>query len=276
LASIKEIIAGQVAWLKDMDASLIAMLKQLISTRYHREIATCHRLVGMIGETIAAAEPIRQEWLLAPDAIAVIDGRLIVPDPEPYPDPVINEFYDDRLNEEQVDVINQWIQIVRIGEVILIEDMHALLDRCLSGCGPLGNVQSSTGYLSHLTLPKRWRDTETQSGKLLASAAAKESEAVASSSSVSGAEPTEPSPIDGPVVETAEEAPSTEAEAEVEPIAPTSDGDAVAPPAESVQRPLQSIRDLLTPYLSVPGIEEHYGTIPVSEAVAIFRSRGLV
>ena len=110
------------------------------------------------GEAVASSEPIREEWLVAPDVISVMKNRLVVPAPSPPPLPVVNEFFSDRMNEEQAVNTQQWLNAVSTGSVILEPDMLALLDQGFSAGGPLGSVSLADGStLSHVTFPKTWR-----------------------------------------------------------------------------------------------------------------------
>jgi hypothetical protein len=141
-----------------MEASILTALLEIIKKRYVREASVVERLSVMIGESIENAEPIREQWLLAPDAIAVMKESLIVPTPEPPPIPEIVDFFTDRLNEEQADILHQWMEQVAVGMAILEQDLDALLDRTLSGAGPVGCIVSSgNGILSHVMMPQRWR-----------------------------------------------------------------------------------------------------------------------
>ena len=55
----------------------------------------------MIGECIETADPIRHQWLLAPDVIAVTQGALLVPPPVAPPVPVVEPYETDGLNGGQ-------------------------------------------------------------------------------------------------------------------------------------------------------------------------------
>ena len=55
----------------------------------------------MIGECIETADPIRHQWLLAPDVIAVTQGALLVPPPVPPLEPIVEPYEVDGLNGGQ-------------------------------------------------------------------------------------------------------------------------------------------------------------------------------
>jgi hypothetical protein len=87
-----------------------------------------------------------------------VKGTLTLSYPDPPVVPEIVEFYEDRLNEEQADILRQWLEQIAVGASVLEQDLDALLDRALSTVGPVGCVVSSRdGIVSHVMLPKHWR-----------------------------------------------------------------------------------------------------------------------
>ena len=155
---IKQDLMRQISWLSSMEANLKSMVTMLIGKRHARELACTSRLVEMIGETIEKAEPIRELWLVAPDAISVHPTSLTVP---PAPEPVtpsIAEFFRDHLSGEQMDVLAQLVADIKTGSVVLEEDLASLLDRSASPIGPLGTVHlSDSATLINLTFPRTYR-----------------------------------------------------------------------------------------------------------------------
>lgn len=147
---------------------MVSLLQETIQQRYQLEVASCQRLVDMIGSVIESFSPIREEWLLAPDVIAVVPCHLIVPYPSPPPVPTIQEFHSDKLNVEQMEVFQQRIDAIKLdGDVILLQDLESVLDVSLSTVGPFaslfsGNNESIHSSLRHVTLPPQWRVKEKQ------------------------------------------------------------------------------------------------------------------
>jgi hypothetical protein len=115
----------------------------------------------MIWDTIEASEMIREDWQTTSDAIAVLSSRLVVPAPEATPEPVIQPFFADRLNDEQVSECERWLSLLQLGGGILEEDMATLLDHASSHVGPVACVGSGEGGIGsgllHLSFPSDWK-----------------------------------------------------------------------------------------------------------------------
>jgi hypothetical protein len=165
MTTIRGVVNQQTAWIRNAEASLIRMLYEKVTARYERECASTERLIAMIGECIEAAEPIQHQWLLAPDAIAVIESKRLVPAPAQPPKPEIEAYYEDSLNAFQLEVLRDWLSSVSLGAVILEQDMQAMLDRALSSSGSFGTltVKSDGTYMQQATMPKRWREQDGKS-----------------------------------------------------------------------------------------------------------------
>lgn len=156
--NIKSDVSNQILWLSDMESGLKSMMTMLIEKRHSKELACIARLLEMIGETIEKAEPIRELWLVAADAISVHPASLVVsPEQEP-PIPTVSRVFNDRLNHEQIEVLSQLVADITTGSIVLNEDCSSLLYRCLSPIGPTTVVcLSDTAVMSSLTLPSDYR-----------------------------------------------------------------------------------------------------------------------
>lgn len=158
VAKVRGTVEAQAKWIEDMEASLFQNMRELVKQRYVSELSVSSRLISMVAEAIEECEPLKHEWLVAPDAVSVMHSRLVVPAAEPPPIPHVVHFHNDHLNEEQIHNIQQWLKTVATGSVILEADMHSLLDQGFSWIGPLGNTVMPNGsMLVHLTFPKAWR-----------------------------------------------------------------------------------------------------------------------
>lgn len=141
-----------------MESGIFDLLRTMIAHHFEMEVMAAQCTIRMVSETIEACVPLRVQWLLAPDAVAVMNNELVVPAPVPPPEPTVNEFFTSHLNPEQVSLIQRWMESITTGSVILEQDMHAMLDRGFQGIGPLGMMQlSHAAHLHHLTLPRQWR-----------------------------------------------------------------------------------------------------------------------
>ena len=162
-ATIRRLVGEQTRWLQRTEATLQQLLRDLIEARYDRECASCERLVAMVGECIESADPIHHQWLLAPDVVAVTKGTLLLPAALPPVEPVIDVYEKDGLNAQQFQLMREWLSSVALGEVVLEQDLHALLDRSMTAVGPLAThtcaVAGPDGgaALRHLTMPRTWR-----------------------------------------------------------------------------------------------------------------------
>lgn len=155
---VKDFAEAQVNWLIDCESSIIDISKADIKSRHEKEISCCQRLVDMIGDVVRASEPIREDWLLAPDVIALTPSRLIVPYPQPPPIPHVQVFYSDKLNEEQSEVLKEWVNALKSTDSnVMVEDLDALFDRCTSRIGPRSSIDCSGELMKTLTLPMEWR-----------------------------------------------------------------------------------------------------------------------
>ena len=167
IAAIKAAVAEQSAWLEGMEQSLQALMQGLIVRRHAREGATINRLVMMIGLAIEAAEPLREDWLITPDSIAVQRGNMVFPAPAPPPAPLINEFFPDMLNPEQSSMLAKWLEMMRTGSVVLEEDLAAMFDRSLGAVGPLGSIELADGKtMQAIVMPVGWRTDASLSNAL--------------------------------------------------------------------------------------------------------------
>jgi hypothetical protein len=162
LVVITNEVESQTKWLNNMETPLIKILENRIQERYVTETMTLDRLLSMIGKCIETSEPIRDEWITAADAISVLSSRIITPEPILPLVPVIKEYYCDHLNEEQLLMSKNWINLMNLGENLLVEDIYYMMDVIFSGVGPNGFISFSlnNNLLSSFKVPKDWRNDD--------------------------------------------------------------------------------------------------------------------
>lgn len=85
LDNVKALVAEQVSLIRQMEKDVAARMRRLIKKQQLTELSVCERIVAMIQEHIVKCEPIVQEWLVAPDAIAICSERIVYRPPEPDP-----------------------------------------------------------------------------------------------------------------------------------------------------------------------------------------------
>ena len=135
---LKNVLSVHVAWLESTEASLTDHLTEVVEKQWGIETMANQRLIEMIIDKIDLCEQIRETWLISADSIAVLPSKLIIPDPPPPPVPVINEFYDYKLNDEQIEVLTAMIHEMKQGGYVLHEDLIQLsniaTNSSLKGC----------------------------------------------------------------------------------------------------------------------------------------------
>ena len=161
---IQNMTYGNAQTLAQNEGMFLNTMKEAVVNRQRKELATTERLIFLIQEAIERCEPIHEDWKLAPDALAVLQGRWVYPIPSPEVVPSVNEFPSDRLNEEQLEVSHNMLKKMRVGRHLLEEDLEAWLRSCSNPVGPLGITHIQNGKMSHVTLPIAWRENE---GELL-------------------------------------------------------------------------------------------------------------
>jgi hypothetical protein len=161
VAALKATIEKQTVWITDTEASLQALLLKKVSDRYSKECSCAERLIAMIGERIDRAKPIMHRWLLASDVIALLKNVLLAhPDP-PAVVPTIEAQGENKLNDRQLTMLDDWVDSISLGGVVLEQDLLSLLDRALNPIGPFKTKSHlPEGVMRHLTFPKLWRDLE--------------------------------------------------------------------------------------------------------------------
>ena len=140
---------------------LLDKMRETVYDRQRNELATTERLTTLILEAIENCIPIREEWLLAPDALAICQNHSVIPEIPSEPVPIIDVFPDDRLNEEQVEVAHDMLKNLQVGKVVLEEDLENWIKLCSNPIGPLGCSDNDGGRQVGLTLPKKWRENES-------------------------------------------------------------------------------------------------------------------
>lgn len=161
MTTLKGTIEKQTVWITETEGSLQALLLRKVSERYDKECSCAERLIAMIGDRIQFAKPIMHRWLLASDVITVAKNVLLAhPDP-PAVIPTVEAHGVNKLNDRQLTMLDDWVDSVSLGGVVLEQDLLSLLDRALNPIGPFKTKSYlSEGVLRHLTFPKLWRDLE--------------------------------------------------------------------------------------------------------------------
>jgi hypothetical protein len=166
--TIKASVEHHKLWLEEHELSLLKHLKEITDARFEVETAQAQCVLKLIGKCVEQCEPIREEWLLAPDVVCVCKRRLVVPPTIPPPTAVVEEFPPNKLNDQQAQYLSQVLASAgasissgtgtEAGNVTVIEeDMRVILEGLLSNGGPLGHVMNPTNRLLSLTLPRNWR-----------------------------------------------------------------------------------------------------------------------
>jgi hypothetical protein len=139
---IKQLVAKQVRWLTDMEHNIGLVMTQIVQERYEREYKMVHGLVEMIHNVIREAEPIRENWKMSQDSIVVFKNDLVYPAEPIPPVPVIKQFYENKLNEEQLSNINDWIDSkTNANGLVLLTDVAIMLEKAYSLVGPSSNME---------------------------------------------------------------------------------------------------------------------------------------
>lgn len=143
------------SWIESSEAKRIEFVNNEIKNAYLRELVTADQLVSLLFSAVESCEPISEYWFVSHDAIVVDGSRRITPLPEDPPVPNINAIFRDRLNEEQVSVIQRHLHALRTDKGILKEDLlnylrsfeHSVRSICINDAG-----QS----IKLATLPEDW------------------------------------------------------------------------------------------------------------------------
>lgn len=148
-------------WISQQEEECGEQLSQFIKERYLRELACTEALTARIIRAIEDFSPIREQWLIAPDAFCVVSESLILPLPLEPPTPVLHEFPASRMNQEQINVMERAIYNLQLGGLVLLEDVEEWLHKSSLPGAPLGNITCTSDVdanlnsvsLSNLNLP---------------------------------------------------------------------------------------------------------------------------
>ena len=160
LSVIRKTMESQIQWLNEMEENISKHVKETILSRYTREVLTVDRLVQMIGDAINENLPLTEYLQITSDAIVVRKDLLVIPPPVSVEKIFTEPIYDDRLNDEQLSMVERCLESMQLGSVIIEQDMQKFLDHFLSPVGPLGNVTMPRGLLKHSTAPSKWLNEE--------------------------------------------------------------------------------------------------------------------
>ena len=147
---VKSVVAQQIQWLNDCEKSLEIVMNQVISERHSREYAQVDRLLDMIHVVVGTGEPIREIWEMTPDSIVVHRHRLVMKAEDAYPEARVQAFHDVALNDEQLQGIRDWVDLVKVTdvytgeEVLLVQDIEAILASGANEMGPTSIVRHTT------------------------------------------------------------------------------------------------------------------------------------
>ena len=74
-------VQEQVNLIQKLELEIQQKMKQIIQKQLYVELSVCERIITLIQEHINICEPITKEWLIAPDAIAIVNSRLVYQTP---------------------------------------------------------------------------------------------------------------------------------------------------------------------------------------------------
>ena len=160
LSVIRKTLESQIQWSNDMEESISKNMKDTIIARYSKEATTVDRLIHMLGDVIEQNLPLTEYWQITSDAIVVRKDMLIIPPVVQVEKVSTESIYDDRLNDEQLSMVERCLESMQLGNVIIEQDMQKFLELFLSTVGPLGNVTMPKGILKHSMAPVKWLDEE--------------------------------------------------------------------------------------------------------------------
>lgn len=164
--NIKAYVHEQVAWINFMEKEILDKVRGIIAKQQLSEIAAGEAIIELVTACIDACEPINEEWLSAPDAVAVCPNRLIIPAFIPPADPVIERLEDNTLGDKQMEVVKEWLNGLVQKDHVLYEDLDSFLHHlCTSSCGAQSScatlLYTADGVMkashSSMSLPVNWR-----------------------------------------------------------------------------------------------------------------------
>lgn len=79
---MKQKVTEQVALINQLECDIQCRLKNAINEQHMIELSVCERVISMIQEHILNCEAISTEWLIAKDAMAVCNDRVVYMPPE--------------------------------------------------------------------------------------------------------------------------------------------------------------------------------------------------
>ena len=69
-----------------LETDIQRRVKKIIEKHQLKELSICERIITMVHDHITLCEPITKEWLVAPDAVAVMESHVVykppIKDPE--------------------------------------------------------------------------------------------------------------------------------------------------------------------------------------------------
>lgn len=145
VARVKSIAVDIEAWLMQYEQEAGQLAELFIRERYLRELACSQVVVARVIRAVEDFSPIREQWLLANDAVSVISSNLILPLPAVPPTPEVAVFPINRFNEEQLNAVGDALSRLQLGGLVLLEDVEMWLQKAsLPGAAP-GNTVTSDG-----------------------------------------------------------------------------------------------------------------------------------
>lgn len=155
IQKIAGLVKAEISWIEDTELRRIAFVNDEIKEAYVRELATADQLVSMLYTSIDECESISDYWFVSHDAIVVDSSKRIISKPSDPPVPRINHLFKDRLNEEQLSLIEKHLRSLCTDRGILEEDLHIYLNSFENGVRSITTCnENKTMRLA--TLPGKW------------------------------------------------------------------------------------------------------------------------
>lgn len=148
-----------------MEQDILNLMKKETDDAQKAELAATECVIAMIQDHIEECEPIRELWLMAPNAVAVCPSKHVLPAMPLIPTPAVVASYEDRLNDGQLQEVLRCLSGLQASDSILNEDFVAWVSSmCDSSVAPQRNSRSAQHHegavpheLKQCMLPLSWR-----------------------------------------------------------------------------------------------------------------------
>jgi hypothetical protein len=184
VGKIKESVEKQCVWLLLNETQCIKVAQQAINEAYNRELATTERLSDLVLNVIEDCSCITDDWLVAADAIAVQEGRVLVAPAEPDPAPTVDIYDSIRLNDKQIQLATEGLRSIALGgfstiasstsasstDTVLLEDVINFATTVSNSPGPLATTHmmrttsegAKLGTFANMAIPSGWQGTNSE------------------------------------------------------------------------------------------------------------------